>query len=147
MEQILLYMAKKNMFIFFLFAETAELFKKKRILYKNIIQCNIPYENLKKYLGYGYYETIIPGYYTPMPEFSIPIENFDLSSICDISNGIKEEWKRPDILLLYKSSIPREYLAKYESGSFKNGYDENSVLAFDLDGFINENMERTQNKL
>lgn len=39
---------------------------------------------------YGWYSAVIPGYYTPIPEFAIPFDEFDTKFICNISNEQKK---------------------------------------------------------
>lgn len=120
---------------FFLFAECMYHYKKYSNGYytRHFVEYDIPFDILKKYLGYGFYEGIIPGYYTPVPEFAIPCNEFKIKYITDITDVKKDEYLRKQAWEYYKSSIPREYLADYECGSFKPGYDENSILDYKID--------------
>lgn len=131
-----------NYIHFFLFAECAAHYKKYHDgrFTKHFIECEIPFKVLKNYYGYGWYEAIIAGYYTPVPEFAIPIAEFEVNSISDISDEVKVEWLRSDEWNQYKMNIPKEYLADYETGSFKNGHNKKSILEIpknDLIGHIN----------
>jgi len=117
-----------NYIHFFLFAESAENYKKySRYNIPAIIQCDIPYEVLIQFRGCGFYERVIPRYYTPVPEFSIPLDLYKLEYICDISDNIKPEWKRKEDYSEYLTSIPNYYLADYETGAFHKGYSEKSA--------------------
>lgn len=134
---------KDNSYIhFFLFAECAEHYKKysHSRFAKYFIECEIPFEILEEYYGYGWYEALIPGYYTPVPEFAIPFTEFDINYISDISDNVKSEWLRAEEWKQYKMNIPKEYLADYETSSFQKGYNEKSILEIprdDLIGHIN----------
>ena len=124
---------------FFLFAESMyHYYEHKKGRYtKHFIECDIPFELLKKYYGYGWYEAVIPGFYTPVPEFAIPVEEFDVKSICSISDEMQDAWLRPDDWNKYKNNIPREYLANYFSGCFLTpGYDEFSILEVPMEDLI-----------
>ena len=100
----------------------------------NILQSMIYHiDILKRYLGYGFYKEIITGQYTTVPEFAIPCNEFKIKYITHITDAEKDEYLRKQSWKFYKSSIPREYLADYECGSFKPGYDENSILNYNID--------------
>jgi len=130
---------------FFLFAECMFHYKKNfGGYYTNyFVEYDIPLDILKKYFGYGFYEGIIPGFYTPVPEFALPCDEFKVKFISDISCVEKDCYLRNQAWDFYISSIPREYLADYECGSFKCGYDEYSVLDYD----INKVFSLTKTKL
>lgn len=124
---------------FFLFAESMYHYSKYRgsIYTENFIECDIPFEILKKYYGYGWYEAVIPGYYVPIPEFAIPLDEFDVKFICDISKEKNNGWLRTDDWIQYKNNIPKEYLANYLSGSFITpGYNELSILNVPIDDLL-----------
>ena len=120
---------------FFYFAECMYHYKNNKNNYyaKNFVKYDIPIDILKKYFGYGYYERIIPGYYTPVPEFAIPIDEFKVEYIRDICNNEKEEYLKRNEWEIYKNNLPKVYLADLECGSFIPGYDEYSVLDVSLD--------------
>jgi len=121
---------------FFLFAESACIYAKRKGGITAIIQCDIPYEILIQFRGCGFYETVIPGYYTPVPEFAIPLEFYNLEYICDFSDYIKPEWARKEDYLEYLDSIPRCYLADYETGGFNKGYNEKSAKDLDWQKYM-----------
>lgn len=134
---------------FFLFAEGMYHYKKHKNSRhtKHFIECDIPFEILKKYYGYGWYEGIIPGYYVPLPEFAIPIEEFNPKYISGISDEVVEDWLRNDDWVQYKNNIPKEYLADYLSGSFITpGYDERSILEVPMENLIGHMLEETFHK-
>lgn len=133
---------------FFLFAESMYHYKKYREgrFTKYFIECDIPFEMLKKYYGYGWYEAIIPGYYIPIPEFAIPLDEFDVKFIHNISEEQKKEWLRPDDWIQYKNNIPKEYLAKYISGSFLPGYNELSILEVPMENLLGHMIESSFRK-
>lgn len=111
---------------------------------KYFIECDIPFEILKKYYGYVWYEAVISGYYTPVPEFAIPLDEFDAKCICNISEEQKKEWLRPDDWIKYKNNVPRKYLADYESGCFLTpGYNELSILEVPMENLIGHMIERS----
>lgn len=125
---------------FFLFPEAAEHYKKKKYERNSnswiIIQCDIPKELLILCYGYGYYESIIPGYYAPLPEFSIPICQYNPCFLVDFCSNIKEEWCIDGAFDKYLASIPRKMLADFETGAFEKGYNERSVLVLNLEEIL-----------
>lgn len=123
---------------FFLFAETMYNYSENLPLlrYENFIECDIELEVLKKYFGYGYYEKIIPGYYIPIPEFCIPIDEFDLNCIKNITKKKNLETLRTKEYEEYKSNIPKEYLADYLTGCFKPGKNEKSILEYPIEKLL-----------
>ena len=136
---------KKNYIHFFLFAESMyhySKFKRGRFT-KHFVEFDIPFEILKKYYGYGWYEAIIPGYYIPVPEFAIPYEEFDVNFICDTSDEEEKEWLRPNEWEQYKLNIPKEYLADYLTGSFNQGYNEKSILEVPIEDLIGHMIGRS----
>ena len=130
----------KNYIHFFLFAECAAHFYKKRWSQytKYFVECEIPSEVLDKYYGYGWYEAIIPGYYVPVPEFAIPFEEFSADYVSDTSSEIKEEWLRPNEWNNYLMNLPKDYLPDYMTGAFKEGYDEYSILEIPKNDLIGD---------
>lgn len=133
------YSANDKCIHFFLFAESMYHYKEnvKSRFTKYFIECDMPFETLKKYYGYGYYERVIPGYYAPIPEFAIPIEEFDINCISNISSEPKEEWLRPKDWEKYKNNIPKEYLADIYDGEFVNPkFNELSILEVPIEKMI-----------
>jgi len=122
----------------FLFAESMYNYSKKLLFleYNNFIECDIPIEVLKKYFGYGYYERVIPGYYIPLPEFSIPLEEFDLNYITNITKEKQTEILKPNEYEYYKNNIPEEYLVDYMTGCFKPGKNEKSILEIPVEKLL-----------
>ena len=121
---------------FFLFPEVMELLMRKGFLYWYCIECEMPFEKIRKYYGYGYYSSLIPGYYAPFPEFAIPLEEFDDSCITDFSEKVKEEWKRPSDFEQYKNNIPQNCMADWELGQFPEGYNQYSILQYPIESLI-----------
>jgi len=138
------YEKDKQYIHFFYFAECMYFYKSNKNDYSTeyYVEYDIPTEVLKKYLGYGYYERIIPGFYTPVPEFSIPYDEFKVEYVKDIFKEEKLkclrifEWKK------YLKKLPLEYLADYECGSFQKGYDENSVLNYSFNNVLCKNKRK-----
>lgn len=132
------YSDQNNYIHFLLFAESMFHYSKheRGRFTKHFIECDIPFETLKKYYGYGWYEAIIPGYYIPVPEFAIPFNEFDINSICDTSDEQKTEWLRSAEWQQYIQNIPEEYVADYETGSFRPGYNERSILEIPVENLI-----------
>lgn len=136
---------QNNYIHFFLFAESMYHYRtfKGGKFTKHFVECDISFEILKDYYGYGWYEAIIPGYYIPVPEFAIPCEEFDVNFICDVSDEEKKEWLRPNEWEQYKLNIPKEYLANFETGSFNHGYNEKSILEVPMKDLIGDMVGRS----
>ena len=116
---------------FFYFAESMYQYRKNKNddYTKNYVQYDIPADVLSKYMGYGYYEAIIPGYYVPVPEFAIPRDEFKLEYVKEVFHGETEKYARTTEWEAYKKALSKEYLADYETGSFSPGYNEDSIQA------------------
>lgn len=127
----------KNYIHFFLFAESVYHYAKNRggVYTKYFVECDIPFEILRKYYGYGWYERIFPGYYFPVPEFAIPLDEFDINYVNEFSTEFKEEWLKSNDWLLYKSKIPEEYLPHVLYG-FSSGFTERSILEIPMEEVI-----------
>jgi hypothetical protein len=96
---------------FFLFAESAQIYRSETYGMISVIQCDIPYEILSKHKRIGYYGGVIEGCRIPMPEFAVPIESVRFEYIKDISDDVKPEWERPDDYIEYLESIPENLKA------------------------------------
>lgn len=133
------YQKDKKYIHFFLFAESMVHYAKYKggRSTKNFMECDIPFEILEKYYGYGWYESILSGYYFPVPEFAIPIEEFDINFISKVFFEPKSEWLRPEEWNQYVNSVPYEYLAHVFRGGFVTpGFTERSILDIPVERLI-----------
>ena len=126
---------------FFYFAECMFHYKKYTERYnKYYVEYDIPLEILKKYIGFGYYSGIIPGYYTPVPEFAIPYNEVKIEYINDITDKEKEEYLKKQEWEEYKTKLPKEYLADYEYGEFKKEYNKDSIKEMQLNKVLSKSI-------
>ena len=120
---------------FFYFAECMYHYKYNKNGYSTnyFVEYDIPLEILKNYFGYGFYEKIIPGYYTPVPEFALPYDQFKTEYVKNIFYAVDDRYMRKEVWQLYKDNLSKKYLADFVSGTFMLGYNKYSILDITLD--------------
>ncbi len=123
------YSNDKKYIHFFFYPESCIYFSKLKpdTPYK-IIFCIMPINLLMKNFGYGYYNNIEENKYIPLPEFCIPIDDFNLFSIKSyVSLESIECYFEKDMFNKYLKNLPDKYKAD-ENGNFYDNNDQYSIL-------------------